>query len=559
VLEELSIRDVGVIESVTLTLAPGLTVLTGETGAGKTMVVSALELLLGGRADVDSVRSGARRALVEGRLHPAPASAAEWLEDGDEDLVVSREVLRGEGGSRSHARIGGRMAPASALADTVGAVVELHGQSDNARLASAAVQRELLDRSGGAPLAAALAKYRTVHAAWRDAVEELQRLRTSSRDRTLEVERLNRELSEIDAVAPVAGEEQLLDAELRRLEHAEGLIAAAAGAAAAIVGEAGARDALGSSVAALRTIAGIDEAGDELLARVEGLAAETQEVALDLTAYADALELDPQRLEALRQRRAGLARLTRAYGEDAAAVAAYAEQARAELEGLQGGEERIAALERDAAALRADVAERGAALAGLRRAAGKRLARTVEAHLAELAMADARMVVAVDDAEPTAEGTDAVTFLLAANRGEPALPLGKAASGGERSRVALALRLAFADADDTPVLVFDEVDAGIGGSTALAVGHKLARLARGRQVLCVTHLAQLAAFADDHLVVTKRAEGGRTVAGVRRLDDADRLVELSRMLSGTPDSEVAAGHAAELRALATSAFQDRGC
>lgn len=561
-LEELLIRDVGVIEEVTLRLAPGLNVLTGETGAGKTIVVSALELLLGARADADRIRSGAQLALVEGRFHPAPAGACEWLADGDEELIASREVVAGGGEgerasarrragvARSRARLGGRLAPISALADVVGAAVEVHGQTDSTRLLDPAGQRELLDRSGGPSLAGALERYQQLYQRWRAAAEELASLRTGAREQARELDRLVFELAEIDAVRPEPEEEDALAIELARLEHAEALVDAATQASAAVGGDGGARDALGSAVAALRAVARLDPSLDALGARAEGLAAEAQDLALELTSYAESVELDPRQLSALRERRAALAGLTRKYGLDSAAVVAYADEARARVAALRGGQDRSAALEAEVSQLEAEVGDAAAGLRRARREAGERLAESVASHLADLGMARARMEIVVEEAPPGPTGGDRLQFLLAANPGEPALPLAKAASGGERSRVALAIRLALAGADDTAVLVFDEIDAGVGGATALAVGRKLAALARDRQVLCVTHLAQLAAFADAHFAVEKRAVGGRTVAAVTRLDDEARVSELSRMLSGTPSSARAASHAAELLSMA---------
>jgi DNA repair protein RecN (Recombination protein N) len=552
-LEELLIRDVGVIDEVTLAFAPGLNVLTGETGAGKTMVVSALELLLGARADADRIRAGAGRAIVEGRLHPPPRGAEDWVEDGD-DLVVTREVASTDGETRSRARIGGRLASVSALAGLLEPVMEIHGQSESVRLARPDVQRALLDRSGGEPLAQALTAYREAWRAWRAAAEELAALRADDRERARELDRLRFEVAEIDAVGPVPSEEDALEADLRRLEHVEALRAAALEAAAAIGDDGAARDALGTSVAALRGIAGVDEGLDRLLARAEGLAAEAQDVAWELSRYAEDSELDPERLETLRRRRADLAGLARKYGPDAAAIAAYAGEARARLERLEGGVERAAALEASTADLLAAVSRAADVLRAGRVDAAERLARTVGRHLEDLAMPGARLVVSVEPREPGPDGADRVAFLLAAGSGEAALPLGKAASGGERSRVALAVRLALADADEVAVFVFDEVDAGIGGAVGVEVGRKLSRLAQGRQVLCVTHLAQLAAFADAHFAVSKDSRpGGRARAAVRRLGEEERLVELSRMLGGSPDSELAAGHAAELRAAALAA------
>ena len=556
-LTELRIRNVGVIDDVTLHLGPGLNVLTGETGAGKTMVVSALELLLGARADADRVRSGAQAAVVEGSLRPPPPNAGEWLDAGDEELIVSREVASAESSSsRSRARLGGRMAPVSALTACVGEVVELHGQSDTTKLGAPAMQRELLDRFGGQDLHAALAAYQERYAAWTAARDELDLLRTSARDRMREADRLRFELDEIDAVGVEDGEDVELRAELGRLEHAEVLTAAASTAGTALTDDGGARDALAGAAAALSSAAGVDSELDVLGARLESLLAEVEDVGLELHRYATGLELDPARLEALRERQAALIRLSRKYSEvapggiDTKGVAAYAALAREQLLALDSGEDRAAALEGEVAHLAESVAQLGERLRAERVRAGEELAATVAQHLGELAMEGARLEVGVAPAEPGASGCDRVTFLLAANGGEPALPLGKAASGGERSRVALALRLALADADQTPVLVFDEVDAGIGGATATAVGMKLASLARGRQVLCVTHLPQLAAHADVHFQVVKRQAGDRTVAEVVHLEEADRVAELSRMLSGTPDSAVAADHAAELLATA---------
>ena len=553
-LSELSIRNIGVIDEVTLELPAGLVVLTGETGAGKTMVVSALDLLLGGRADAERVRAGAGTAVVEARLVPAPPAAREWT-DGDDELIVRREIAA-EGGARSKVRINGRMAPVSALSACVGGAVELHGQSDSARLADRAVQRRLLDRYGGEALAKAAAAYDSAFDAWRAAAAELDELQTGAQERAREADRLRFELAEIDAVAPEPADATELPAELRRLEHAETLTASAATATAAVNHDGGARDGLAAAAAALRAMAGIDADLDALADRVDSVTVEVQELGLDIAAYAEGLEVDPLRLEHLRDREAALTRLSRKYGAgggrelDPDGVVAYAEDGRARLEQLEGGDERAEGLAEALVALESEMHLAAEALRAQRVAAGEQLSTAVNAHLAELGMAGATFSVRVEKAEPSRSGADDLELLLSANAGEPALSLAKAASGGERSRVALAIRAALADADDTPVLVFDEVDAGIGGETALAVGRMLARLAAGRQVLCVTHLAQLAAFADAHFVVSKSTENERTVASLQRLDTDARVVELSRMLSGTPTSERAVQHAAELLELA---------
>jgi DNA repair protein RecN (Recombination protein N) len=549
-IRELRIRDVGVIDDVTVELSPGLTVVSGETGAGKTMVVGALQLLRGERADVDQVRAGASQALVEARFAPPPPDASDYVDD-EQALVAAREVAAEGASVRSKARLGGRMAPIGALSQILGSSVDVHAQADSVRLADEQWQRAVLDRMGGDGLAEQLSAYQRAWARWRDADAELRRLASDEHERASKLQRLCDELAEIDGVDPRPGEEQDLDAELTRLAHAEELAAAAVAAAEAVGAEGGARDALGHGVAALRPVAGTDSVLDGHAERLEGLAAEAQDLAFTLRAYAEDVEVDEERLAALRARKAALSDLGRKYGGNAAELAEYAARARAEVERLAGGEQRAAELAETVERARTERDDAAAALRAARGAAAERLATEVNGHLADLAMETARFAVEVEPVEPGWEGADRVRFVLAANPGEPALPLAKAASGGERSRVALAVRLALADADDTPVMVFDEIDAGIGGAVASEVGRKLARLALGRQVLCVTHLAQLAAFADAHLTVTKSATAeGRTAARVALLDEDDRIVELSRMLSGATASELAAGHAAELRAAA---------
>jgi DNA repair protein RecN (Recombination protein N) len=293
-------------------------------------------------------------------------------------------------------------------------------------------------------------------------------------------------------------------------------------------------------------MAAVDDALDQLLARLELLAAEAQDVGLELRGYAEGIAVDPAALDQLRSRRSAIAQLVRKYGADAREVIAYGEHARARIEELTTDDARAATLAQEVARLSDGLSEAAVTLRGARTAAAKQLEQAVGAHLDELAMTGARLEIRLTETTPGPDGVDRVDYLLAANHGEPALELGRFASGGERSRIALALRLALADADDTPVLVFDEIDAGIGGEVARAVGAKLAALARGRQVLCVTHSAQLAAHADAHFAVSKTLSGGRTTSHVRRLDRAERVTELSRMLSGATGSDVAARHADEL-------------
>jgi DNA repair protein RecN (Recombination protein N) len=550
VIDELHIRGLGVIEDASLRLAPGLTVVTGETGAGKTMLVTALELLLGARADAALVRRGADAAIAEAIIAPPPPEAADWLGDGDDELVVSREI---PADGRSRARLGGRLAPVSALAEVLGRHVEVHAQHEHVRLTRPDVQRGLLDRYAGEPHGRTLAAYREAHADWRGLVRRREGFDADARERARELDRLRAEVGEIDAAQLDVEADTDLGRELELLAHAEEVQLAATEAVAAL-GSDGAQEPLGIAVDALRRLAVDDTVLDDLRQRVVALAAETAELAADVRAFGESTEADPERLEALQHRQATVRQLTRKYGADVAAVLGYADEARRRLLALEADEadaseldERLTEQHERVRSLAEDV-RRG------RRAAAERLAEVVDGHLADLAMRHGRFTVAVEplaDGELTADGGDRVTFLLAPNPGEPARPLGQASSGGERSRVSLAVEVALADVDDASVLVFDEVDAGIGGATAMAVGEKLARLAAGaggraRQVLCVTHLAQLAAFADVHHVVEKGVRGGRTVTTTRQVAADDRVPELSRMLGGDPTAAAGLEHAREL-------------
>jgi len=539
VLDELHIRSLGVIEDATLRLAPGFTVVTGETGAGKTMLVTALQLLLGARADSDLVRSGTDGALVEARVHPAPPGAEDWVEPGD-DLIVARE-LRAEGGSR--ARINGRLAPAGALSDVLGPHVEVHAQHDHHRLTRPDVQRALLDAYAGDPHGRTLERYGEVHGRWRAARTELEQLRDSVQERARELDRLRFEVDEIDAVA-LRDDDIGIDERLERLQHAEELRDGLARAAQAL-GDDAAQEPLGSAVDALRRL---PVAGFEALQeRAQGLASEVAELARDLRAEADGVDADPGEVARLVERRRAVRGLLRKYGPELGDVAAYRDAGAARIAELEDADQATDDLERAVADLWDQVVEVADAVRAGRRTAGEALARAVEGHLADLAMPHAEVAIEIEPVEPAAHGADKVTFLLAANPGEAMHPLATAASGGERSRVALAVEVALADVDDASVLVFDEVDAGVGGATAMAVGEKLARLAAGgrRQVLCVTHLAQLAAYADVHHVVEKGIRDGRTVTTTRHVGQQDRVVELSRMLGGDP-TDAGRAHAQEL-------------
>jgi len=574
------IRGLGVIEDAVLEFSPGLTVLTGETGAGKTMVLTGLSLLLGGRADAALVRPGDGRAVVEGRVAVAPAgtvaeraiNAGAELDDGA--LIVSRTVTA-EGRSRAH--LGGRAVPASLVGDLAADLVAVHGQSDQQRLLLPARQRASLDRYAGDAVAVPLARYAAAYLALRVVERELTEITTRARERAQEADLLRLGLEEIAAVQPRAGEEAGLAAEVDRLAHADALRGAAETAHAALLGDpadptTSASDAVSLVGAARRELDRTrdhDRALGDLAERLAEASYLLSDVAADLASYAAGVETDPARLAAVQERQAALATLTRKYGDTAAEVVAWAQRAAARLAGLEGDDERVGELRAERDRLRAELAAAAGEVSAARSAAAERFGKEVSTELADLAMPHARLTVAVTQAEAAndrdgalvggrrlvygATGVDEVELLLAPHPGAPERPLAKGASGGELSRVMLAVEVVFAGADPVPTFVFDEVDAGVGGKAAVEVGRRLARLARSAQVVVVTHLPQVAAFADRHLVVVKSSDGTVTRTGVKGLDDEGRVQELSRMLAGLEGSDLAKAHAEELLAAATAA------
>ena len=564
-LEEVRITGLGVIDDAVLELSAGFTALTGETGAGKTMVVTALGLLFGGRADPARVRPGAARAAVEGRLLVSPEVAREVedaggdLDDNGSSLVLSRSVSA-EGRSRAFA--GGHSVPVSLLQVLADDLVAVHGQADQQQLLKPGRQRDALDRFGGPELAAALSDYRRVYSRHRAVREELEALTQAERERAAEAETLRLGLAEVEAVSPVAGEDGALLAEEEKLANADALQAAATTAHEALIGDPVSASVDASDVVTLLGIAGRAlepvRPHDPLLAGLADRLSEASylisDVAGELASYTESLDSDPARLAAVQERRAALGRLIRAYGAaagDVAAVLDWAKQAGSRLAELEGDNDKIAALAGEEASLRAEVASRAARLTALRSAAAGQFASEVTAELTALAMPHASLTAAISELDaPGPHGADDVEIRLAAHPGAPALPLNKGASGGELSRVMLAIEVVFAGADPVPTFVFDEVDAGVGGKAAVEIGRRLARLARSSQVIVVTHLPQVAAFADNHLVVEKSGDGLVTASGVVRLDQGGRVRELSRMLGGLEESEFGQAHAEELLALA---------
>jgi DNA repair protein RecN (Recombination protein N) len=531
-LSELRVENLGIVEEVLVSLGEGLTAITGETGAGKTLLVDALVLALGGRADPALVRDGATEARVEGRFVTV-----------DDEMVLTR-VVPADGRSRGYAN--SRLATAGELAEHGRLLADLHGQHAHQSLIHPADQRALLDAYAGEPARRALQALRAARDEVRRIDADLVQLGGDERARAREIDLLRYQVEEIAAAdLGDADEEARLEAEEQLLADADAHRDALAVAQRELGGPA--EDALGATIAAL---AGREPFAD-LAKRAHGLQAEVAELAHDVRVAGEGVTADPGRLAAVRERRQHLRDLCRKYGASIAEVLTYADEARARLAELEGRDARAAALDRDRVAAEQAVTEAASFLTRARRSVASPLAKAVTEHLHDLAMPNAMFSVDVEPAPLTDDGVDDVVFLLAANAGEAARALARTASGGELSRAMLALRVVLSEAP--PTLVFDEVDAGIGGEAGVAVGRSLASLGGKHQVLCVTHLAQVAAFADAHIVVSKREIGGRTVATASRVVGAERIAELSRMLAGDGDSVNARRHARELLARAAEA------
>jgi DNA repair protein RecN (Recombination protein N) len=583
-LAEMRIQGLGVIDDATLELDPGLTVLTGETGAGKTMVVTGLTLLGGGRGEASRVADGARRAIVEGRFAADPAVLAVADEVGaeadDDGALIAVRTVGADGRSRAH--LGGRAVPVGVLARLAESALAVHGQNDQLRLLRPAEQRALLDRFAGEAVGVPLARYRAVRAEWQAVAAELVERRDGARRLAQEADLLRHGLTEIAVVDPQSGEDRELTDQARRLAAADDLREAATTARGAVAGG----DAMDDTM--LGAVALVGEArhrlaasGDPELTALDtvlgDVLAQLDDVASELTGYLDRLDADPERLERVLTRQAELKALIRKYAADVDGVLAWAEQARARLERLDTSDEALAALAARRDGLATELAGHAAAVTAARTAAAERLAAGTTAELGGLAMPDARLLVAVTprpagpdapDALPVGgavlaggpDGVDEVELRLVAHAGATPQPLHKGASGGELSRVMLALEVALAGADPVPTMVFDEVDAGVGGRAAVEIGRRLARLAARHQVVVVTHLPQVAAYADRHLLVDKaRAAHGPARSRVRTLDEADRVGELARMLAGLDDTDTGRAHAEELLAAARAHREaDRG-
>ncbi|MBF6440116.1 DNA repair protein RecN [Nocardia cyriacigeorgica] len=583
-LTEIRIDGLGVISTATAQFHEGLTVLTGETGAGKTMVVTSLHLLSGARADAGRVRLGASRAVVEGRFtidevnEAARAEVAEVLEAAaaerdDDGSVIAIRTVGNDGRSRAH--LGGRGVPASVLSDFTAPLLTVHGQNDQLRLQRPDQQLSALDQFAADTVGPLLRKYQQHRRAWLDARTELLERTARSRELALEADRLKHSLAEIDGIAPEPGEDERLVAEIRRLSDLDSLREAASTAHDALAGPAdspetnsGALDALGTARSRL------ESAEDPALAALAPRLGEAIAVVVDLTTelsgYLSDLPSDPGALDSMLTRQAELKTLTRKYAPDIDGVIAWAEESRARLESLDVSEETLASLAKEVEVAADKVRAAASKLTAARTKAAGKLAEAVSAELGGLAMGKARLEVVVrpvpaapQDSAPLtigetelhagSTGVDEVEFRLSAHSGAQSLPLSKSASGGELSRVMLALEVVLAGSEHGATMVFDEVDAGVGGRAAVEIGRRLARLARTHQVIVVTHLPQVAAFADTHLVVNKSDDGAGAVnSGVRALTNDERVIELARMLAGLDDTETGRAHAEELLQIARS-------
>jgi len=559
-IEELRIRDLGVIADATLELGEGFTAITGETGAGKTMLVTALGLLMGERADSGAVRSGADAARVGGLVrtndpvvHGIVDEAGGVVEDGD--LTLTRTV-GAEG--RSRASVGGSAAPIGTLAGLAEHLFAVHGQSEQLRLRSSAAQREMLDRFGGQPVQQLREKYQKAHSSRRDLAAELDELRGARAERREEAERLRADLDEIAAVDPQVGEEFELQQRIERLSNVEELRAAAAAALRALSSDddysADATGLVDSAARELERMASVEPELGRLAESLQAVSIQLNETVRSLSDYASNLDdAGPAELARANERYSALTALIQRFGLDSEAVIAHSTHAIVRVTALDHDDSRIGELEAELAQAEADERRLADELSAARRSAGEKLSELVTAELHELAMPDATFVVGIAPAELGQHGADEVTLQLQPHQGSEPRPLAKGASGGELSRVMLAFEVVVAAADPVPTFVFDEVDAGVGGAAAIEIGRRLARLARTSQVIVVTHLAQVAAFAGNHIQVVKDSSGGFTRSSCRRLVGEERRSELARLLSGLSDSQSAQDHAAELLELGATA------
>jgi DNA repair protein RecN (Recombination protein N) len=569
-LEEISIRNLGIIEESHLELGKGLNVLTGETGAGKTMILTALNLVLGGKSDSSLVRHGSDRLtaaatfVVNDSLPDALSSALSEsdLEVEDSQLIFSRSVTA-EG--KSKASCNATTVPASALAELAQHLIEIHGQSANIQLVKPARQRELLDRFGGSAIATALAAYTTVYENYLELKNRIKAMKTASSERDKEISDLEEFLNGWSKLKPVRGEFASISDEVSRLSSVEDLRIASTGASEATTNEeSGALTSLGAAKRFLETAKGRDSRLDAITDQIAESFYILDEATRDLSSYLSGLEADPDRLNELQERKAALSAFVKKWGgssdpdEEMVLLAARAKSGREQISDLRGGDERIAELEKELAAIKNDLLKSAKSLTAARTKAATELSSAVSAELKQLSMPHTELVIdietpdlnaALKESDFTVNGCDEVAISIKAHANAAKVAIGKGASGGEMSRIMLALEVVIAKTHPVGTYIFDEVDAGVGGKAAIEVGRRLHLLAQHSQVIVVTHLPQVAAWADTHFRVAKRSDGSIVQSGVEKLSEGARVEEIARMLAGLEESTSALEHAAELLAM----------
>ena len=558
-LEEISIRGLGVIESSNIEFKSGLTVLTGETGAGKTMVLTALGLVLGSKSDSDLVRQGAERASVTGKFAVPRSLAAQIVESGgeiDDESVIITRTLSAQGKSR--VLVGGAVSSAAAVSAFASSLVEIHAQSSSSKLTKPAVARELLDRYAAADLIA----YQSVFHQYQELINRIKELEQQLKERDSQLAQLTEFAAEFSKVAPKSGELSAIDNEIARLGSVEQLNQAVTTALNLLENEElSAFNLLQQVRKGLDQVRGKDNSLDQIGERFSENLLNLQDISSDLNSYLSNLAADPNRFEKLQDRKASLNSLLKKHGKGSDRLVAFeqliidGQLVKEKIADLSGGSDRVIVLQKEAQELFTKLADAGFTLSKQRKAAAEKLASAVTTEIKALSMPNAKFLIQVSTADGSnpsnysAFGLDEISILFAAHTGAAALPLNKVASGGELSRVMLALEVVIAEAEPIGTYIFDEVDAGVGGKAAVEVGRRLAKLAKNAQVIVITHLPQVAVWADNHLVVKKSENGLVTQSDVIEIDENQRKVEIARMLSGQEDSKTAQTHATELLAI----------
>jgi DNA repair protein RecN (Recombination protein N) len=552
-LRALAIRDLAIISSLEVEFGPGLSVLTGETGAGKSIIIGALSAVLGGRAGADVVRSGASRAVVDALFDLSASPEARLLveemgyDTPDGELALTREIADS---GKSTARISGRPATVGQLRQIGEWLVDIHGQHEHQSLLDPRKHMAFLDAWAGPEHENLLRRTAEAWTQLKALEAELRQTDTDARERLRSMDLCRFQIQEIRSAAPEPGEDERLSDELRRLRNVERLRDSVRATLASLLesGHAPLADLLALAGREIESAAALDDSLAPVAETLTSVRYEVEEAARTLTDYIDSLDADPARLDAVQERLAALSDLKRKYGSSIDEVLAYADEAEARLSALEHSEENAERLTAEVAAARQDYEAQAALLTTSRAEAASRFERAVSSELSQLAMERAEFGVALSSAPPSSTGCDAVEFLISANPGEPVRPLARIASGGEISRVMLAIKSATASRSPLPTMVFDEVDVGIGGRTAGVIGQKMRTLAATAQVICITHLAQIAVCADRQYSITKVEEGGRTVVRVDALDEPSRIEELARMLSGPEVTEAAREHIRQMLA-----------